>query len=178
MGKVEKLYMGRDNRVRRCLLKVVSKTSLVKLINRPIKKLCPLEIREGQFEDNPNIIYKQGVWPKREAAIRGILKRIESGEWVWLFPQPRWGSVEKETGKEFLWRLERVGCSHPFYCFLYIFYLSREIEYLKRRRVLKYFKKNLRVLILEFYPYFSHCMLHWLLRTVLLCYSEYSIILT
>ena len=36
-----------------CLLKVVSKTSLVKLINRPIEKLCPLEIRAEQFEDNP-----------------------------------------------------------------------------------------------------------------------------
>ena len=80
MGKVEKLYMGRDNRVRRCLLKVVSKTSLVKLINRPIKKLYPLEIRAEQFENNLNIIYKQGLRTKREATIRGILKRIESVE--------------------------------------------------------------------------------------------------
>ena len=80
MGKVEKLYIGRDNRVRGCLLKVVSKTSLVKLINRPIEKLCPLEIRVEQLDDNPNIIYKQGLRPKREAAIRGILKQIESGE--------------------------------------------------------------------------------------------------
>ena len=53
MGKVKKLYMGRDNRVRGCLLKVVSKTSLVKLINRPIEKLYQLEIRAEQFEDNP-----------------------------------------------------------------------------------------------------------------------------
>ena len=80
MGKVEKLYIGGDNRVRGCLLKVVSKTSLVKLINRPIEKLCPLEIRVEQLDDNPNIIYKQGLRPKREAAIRGILKQIESGE--------------------------------------------------------------------------------------------------
>ena len=80
MGKVEKLYIGRDNRVRGCLLKVVSKTSLVKLINSPIEKLCPLEIRVEQLDDNPNIIYKQGLRPKREAAIRGILKQIESGE--------------------------------------------------------------------------------------------------
>ena len=83
MGRVEELYMWRDNRVRGCLSKVVSKTLLVKLINRPIEKLCPLEIRAEQFEDNPNIIYKQGLRPKREAAIRGILKRIESEEWVW-----------------------------------------------------------------------------------------------
>ena len=80
MGKVEKLYMGRDSGVRGCLLKVVSKTSLVKLINRPIEKLYPLEIRAEQFEDNLNIIYKQGLPTKREAAIRGILKRIESVE--------------------------------------------------------------------------------------------------
>ena len=58
MGKVERLYMGRDNRVRGCLLKVVSKTSLVKLRNRPIKNFCLFEIRGEQFEDNPNIIYK------------------------------------------------------------------------------------------------------------------------
>ena len=32
---------------------------------------------------------------------------------------------------------------------------SRKEEYLNRRRVLKYLR-NLRVLILEFYPYFSH----------------------
>ena len=50
---------------------------VVKLINRPIEKLCPLEIRVEQFEDNPNIIYKQRLWPKTEAAIRGILKRLE-----------------------------------------------------------------------------------------------------
>ena len=80
MGKVEKLYVGRGNGVRGCLLKVVSKTSLVKLINRPIEKLYPLEIRAEQFEDNLNIIYKQGLRTKTEAAIRGILKRIESVE--------------------------------------------------------------------------------------------------
>ena len=80
MGKVERLYIGRDNRVKGCLLKVVSKTSLVKLINRPIEKLYQLEIRAEQFENNPNIIYKQGLRPKREVAIRGILKQIESGE--------------------------------------------------------------------------------------------------
>ena len=56
MENVERLYMGRDSRVRVFLLKVVSKTSLVKLINRPTEKLCPLEIRAEQFEDNPNII--------------------------------------------------------------------------------------------------------------------------
>ena len=72
--------MGGDNRVRGCLLKVVSKTSLVKLINRPIEKLYPREIRAKQFEDNLDIIYKQGLRTKREAAIRGILKRIESVE--------------------------------------------------------------------------------------------------
>ena len=55
MGKVEKFYMGRDNRVRGCLLKVVSKTSLVKLINRPIEKLCPLKIRAEQFKDIPTM---------------------------------------------------------------------------------------------------------------------------
>ena len=49
MGKIQKRYMGRDNTARDCLLKVVSKTSLVKLINRPIEKLFPLEI---QAEDN------------------------------------------------------------------------------------------------------------------------------
>lgn len=63
MENVERLYMGRDSRVRVFLLKVVSKTSLVKLINRPTEKLCPLEIRAEQFEDNPNIIYKQGLRP-------------------------------------------------------------------------------------------------------------------
>ena len=42
-----------------CLLKVVSKTSLVKLINRPIEKLCPLEIRAEQFEDNKSIDRKE-----------------------------------------------------------------------------------------------------------------------
>ena len=31
---------------------------------------------------------------------------------------------------------------------------SREVKFLKRKRVVKYLK-NLRVLILEFYPYFS-----------------------
>ena len=63
MENVERLYMGRDSRVRVFLLKVVSKTSLVKLINRPTEKLCLLEIRAEQFEDNPNIIYKQGLRP-------------------------------------------------------------------------------------------------------------------
>ena len=58
MGKVERLYKERDNRVRGRLLKVVSKISSVKLINRPIEKLCPLEIQAEQFEDNANIIYK------------------------------------------------------------------------------------------------------------------------
>ena len=60
MGKVERLSTGRDNHVRGCLLKVVSETSLVKLINRPTEKLSPLETRAKQFENNPNIIYKQG----------------------------------------------------------------------------------------------------------------------
>ena len=41
MGKVERLYMRRDNYVRGCLLKVISKTSLVKLRNCPIEKLLP-----------------------------------------------------------------------------------------------------------------------------------------
>ena len=80
MGKVERLYIEGDNRVKGCLLKVVSKTLLVKLINRPIEKLYQLEIRAEQFENNPNIIYKQGLRPKRDVAIRGILKQIESGE--------------------------------------------------------------------------------------------------
>ena len=79
-GESRKTLYRTRNRVRGCLLKVVSKTSLVKLINSPIEKLCPLEIRVEQLDDNPNIIYKQGLRPKREAAIRGILKRIESEE--------------------------------------------------------------------------------------------------
>ena len=69
MGKVERLYMERDNRIRGFLSKLVGKMSLVKLINRPIGKLCSLQIRQN----NSRII-------QREAAIRGILKRIESGE--------------------------------------------------------------------------------------------------
>ena len=80
MGKVERLYMERDNRIRGFLSKLVGKMSLVKLINRPIGKFCSLQIRAEQFEDNSNIISKQGLRLQREAAIRGILKRIESGE--------------------------------------------------------------------------------------------------
>ena len=80
MGEVERIYMGQDNRVRGFLSELVGKMSSVKLINRPIGKLCPLQIRAEQFEDNPNIISKQGLRLQREAAIRGILKRIESGE--------------------------------------------------------------------------------------------------
>ena len=72
MGKVEKLCIGRDNRVRRCLLKVVSKISLVKLVNRPIEKLCPLEIRTEQLEDNSNTIYKQGLRPKEKQLLKGF----------------------------------------------------------------------------------------------------------
>ena len=48
--------LGRDNRVRGCLLKAVSETSSVKLIKRPIEKRYPLEIRADQFEANPNIL--------------------------------------------------------------------------------------------------------------------------
>ena len=61
MRKVERLYMGRDNRVTGFLSKLVGKMPLVKLINRPIGKLCPLQIRAEQFQDNPNIISKQGL---------------------------------------------------------------------------------------------------------------------
>ena len=73
MGKEEKIYMGRDNRLRGCLLKFVSKTSLIKLINRPIEKLCPLEIQAEQFEGNPNIIdIKKGFDPKKKQLIDGF----------------------------------------------------------------------------------------------------------
>ena len=70
--KSRKLCIGRDNRVRGCLLKVVSKTSLVKLVNRPIEKLGPLEIRTEQLEDNPNIICKQGLRPKEKQLLKGF----------------------------------------------------------------------------------------------------------
>ena len=80
MGKVERLYMERVNRIRRFLSKLVGIMSLVKIINGSIGKLCSLQIPAEQFEDNPNIISKQGLRLQREAAIRGILKRTESGE--------------------------------------------------------------------------------------------------
>ena len=51
----------------------------------------------------------------------------------------------------------KIGTSRvlvSFWLFFVDFLLSREEEYLKRRRIVKYLR-NLRVLILEFYPYFS-----------------------
>ena len=49
----------------------------------------------------------------------------------------------------------RTSCElTPFFRFL-SFLFNREAEFLKGRRVVKYVE-NLAVVILEFYPYFSH----------------------
>ena len=87
MGLVEQLHVGKDNHVRGCSLKVITNLH-PRRINRPIEKLCPLEIRSEQFiptanKDEPTNIqpiqnYISGNRPRREAAITGILRRIES----------------------------------------------------------------------------------------------------
>ena len=71
-------------------------------------------------------------------------------------PKTKVESVEKETSNEFFFWKIGTSCVLASFSLLFADILfSREVEYLKRRRVAKYLK-NLRVLILEFYPYFSH----------------------
>ena len=77
---------------------------------------------------------------------------MESKKYVWLFPRPRWGVPKKETSNEFILK---IGTSRvlAFFLFFADILFSKDKAYLKRRRVLKYLR-NLRVLILAFYPIF------------------------
>ena len=72
-GERRKNLHGTRQPSKRMFIKIFSKTSLIKLINRPIEKLCPLEIQAEQFEGNPNIIdINKGFDPKKKQLIDGF----------------------------------------------------------------------------------------------------------
>ena len=102
MAVVVELYMGKDNIVRGCKLKTMSKGNKVSYINRPVIKLYPLEIvseipdnqREG-FRGEPtknsnsqstdrttpaNHNIRPSTRPKSVAAEEGIRKRIHGNQ--------------------------------------------------------------------------------------------------
>ena len=85
VGRVYKLHKGTDNKIRGACLKVINDKNNV-YVNRPITKLCPLEVScelrpensiatPNTNEDNSLNRYLKTNRPKRNAAVTGILKR-------------------------------------------------------------------------------------------------------
>ena len=86
IGRVYKLHKGTDNRIRRAYLKVINDKNNV-YINKPVTKLCPLEVHcelrsdkvipsPKKNEDNSLQQYLERSRPKRTATVTGILKRL------------------------------------------------------------------------------------------------------
>ena len=66
---------------------------------------------------------------------------------------------KKETSNEFFFEDWNESRARIFFIVFGDILFSREEEYLKRRGVVKYLR-NLRVLILEFYPNFSQALIN------------------
>ena len=78
LGKVEELLISKDNRVRGATVKVSSPTGKMTLINRPLSKLFPVEIKDRHVPTLPETSVeqrveigkeKQSLRPKRIAAL-------------------------------------------------------------------------------------------------------------
>ncbi len=62
IGRVEELLKGRDGNTRAVVLRTVSKDGEVILLNRPIQKLYPLELRsESEEQDVPLTFVEHGL---------------------------------------------------------------------------------------------------------------------
>ena len=61
LGKITKLIKGHDERVRAATVKIYNNNSIHQLINRPICKLYPLEIRANENTEKDEIIADQTI---------------------------------------------------------------------------------------------------------------------
>ena len=61
LGKITKLIKGRDEKVRAATVKIYNNNSTHQLINRPICKLYPLEIRANENTEKDEIIADQTI---------------------------------------------------------------------------------------------------------------------
>ena len=61
LGKITKLIKGQDERVRAATVKIYNNNSIHQLINRPICKLYPLEIRANENTEKDEIIADQTI---------------------------------------------------------------------------------------------------------------------
>ena len=61
LGKITKLIKGHDERVRAATVKIYNSNSIHQLINRPICKLYPLEIRANENIEEDEIITDQTI---------------------------------------------------------------------------------------------------------------------
>ena len=92
MGVVERMYTSRDGFNRGCQVRTITNTGRVSHLDRPVNKLYPLEVRSKEFSNSPvhNIPtppdssngsndtiepLPHSSWPRRAAAVTGILKR-------------------------------------------------------------------------------------------------------
>ena len=86
IGRVYKLHKGTYDKIRGAYLKVINDKNNV-YVNRPVTKLCPLEVHcelrsdkvipsPKKNEDNSLQRYLESSRPKRTAAVTGILKRL------------------------------------------------------------------------------------------------------
>ena len=75
-GKVEKLTVSRDSKIRGAVLRVYSKKKdSTFLLKRPVQKLNPFEIINRVKEDNKNILYVLVNRSQQKAAVTGQLMR-------------------------------------------------------------------------------------------------------
>uniref|UniRef100_T1JAJ3 DUF5641 domain-containing protein n=1 Tax=Strigamia maritima TaxID=126957 RepID=T1JAJ3_STRMM len=51
MGQVEQTFLGRDNKVRSCEIRL----STGKKLRRPVQRLCLLEAHEDSVEEDPDV---------------------------------------------------------------------------------------------------------------------------
>ena len=61
LGKIEELIVGKDKRLRGATVKVSSPTGRMNLINRPLSKLFPVEIKDRRIQTLPDTSVKPGV---------------------------------------------------------------------------------------------------------------------
>ena len=86
MGKIEELIISKDKRARGATVKVSSPTGRKTLINRPLSKLFPVEVKDRHIPTLPGTSIEQGVEfvndkqsspPKRIAALdANVLRRL------------------------------------------------------------------------------------------------------
>ena len=82
LGKIEELIVSKDKRVRGATVKVSSPTGRMTLINRPLSKLFPVEVKDRNIPTLPETYVGQGAEtvneiqssrPKRIAALDAIV---------------------------------------------------------------------------------------------------------